>query len=727
MELEPSQQAFVDATIRPLEDKPDMEDVLGAAVGTAATFPGQSGDDVSRATERMRKTGGSFKIRNKLAMGLSFAIAAMAAWTAVIGPPAFGSIKRIMLGNRIMSLMSSMCCSYRTVPPLPFFRGKQRGLEEDPLTRMIAERTSEKDRRLLLGDLREAYPVQRWKNVWDEYPDDPRHYFAYAAAYHQQHGKWPDDLVEIGERLDPGNGWFRLLKGAAKLSASIGEPKPAPAPPGKSSYSATRGWGSRAPKPPKPERMILDITLYREGIDLMEEALAMPRLDDYRRSLQGLRFGATPPVVDLADHYAASMPFWLQPEINGTGWLTLRAYSEAFSLAAADAAKRGDRRELEKIRDRSVRLSGRLVEVPSSLLSKILAKVVLVRPAKSLAQAWIDVGEPEKGKEFEFVLWRYDPKTTPFPVPPKDALDENRGSGMLAETHMGSLRAGSIPVTEPELRGGRLAEYSLYERLMLHVAAIVLFIAILYLGISGVISRGKLGLLPDRMVDLLSFRDHLWILFLGVVVPFSLYVVATRSSWLASREFALSQDRFFMWFIQALTLVALVILWCLQTICRRLKRRGSILVLGWRGLNPGAWLSAMAAATMIAGPRLLDATPDDTLLWKLLWASLVMIAGLAWLWILTLASAQIPSRERKLHRAILRRAMIPYVALALGLAALPIPLIQSEERHWVSRIDFEALRPESNMFEPRTEAEHAEWIGQQLRRAINEMKLIPHE
>ena len=727
MELDPDQQAFVDATMAPLGENVGRRELLATTLGQAATYPTRGGDDVSIATERMRKTASSFKIRNTLVMGLSLLIVAIAAWAAVIGPPALVSMQRIVLSNRVMSLMGSVCCAYPTVPPLPFWGTKQLGLEDDPLTRMISERASEKDRRLMLGDLKEAFPVPRWKKVWDEYPDDPRHYFAYAAAFQKQHARWPDDFVKTGERLDPGNGWFRLLEGAAKVRASIGRSKSSAGSVGK----PTRGKvpGPKTLKPLEPEEVILDPTLCEEGMNLMEEALAMPRLDDYRKALKEVRFGATPPVIDLADLYAASISVWLQPEHVETGWVTLRSYSEAFSLAAADAAKRGDRRELERVRVRSTRLSERLVEVSSSLLSKLMAKAILIRPAKSLAQAWAAVGEPEKGKEFEFIVWNYDPKTTPIPapVPPKDALAENRGSGVLVETYMGSQRVGSTPVTEPELRGGRLAEYAMYERLMLHAAAIVLFLAILYLGISCAISRRKFGLLPDRLMDLLRFGDHLWIFLLGIALPFSLYALATRSSWLAPREFALSQDRFFMWLIQALTLAALVILGCLQAICWRLKRRGSILVLGGSGLNPSTWLSATAAAAMIAGPRLLDATPHDTLVWKFLWASLAMIAGLAWLWILTLVSGQLASRERKLHRATLRRGMIPYLALALGLAALPIPMIQTEERHWVSRIDFEALRPGNNMFEPRTEAEHADWIGQQVRRALSEVKLIPHE
>ena len=70
---------------------------------------------------------------------------------------------------------------------------------------------------------------------------------------------------------------------------------------------------------------------------------------------------------------------------------------------------------------------------------------------------------------------------------------------------------------------------------------------------------------------------------------------------------------------------------------------------------------------------------------------------------------------------------MPFVALALVLAAIPIPWIYAEEKHWVSQMDFDALKPETNMFFPRTELEYADGIGDEVRRGLNELNLIPRD
>ena len=94
---------------------------------------------------------------------------------------------------------------------------------------------------------------------------------------------------------------------------------------------------------------------------------------------------------------------------------------------------------------------------------------------------------PEKAAEFEAVAWKLDRKTSPPPPALPDALDEYRGSGPVLALYPSRINVGAGPVTEAELRGGRMAEYSLYERFMLHVAAALLFAAFWYLAVALII------------------------------------------------------------------------------------------------------------------------------------------------------------------------------------------------------------------------------------------------
>jgi hypothetical protein len=273
-----------------------------------------------------------------------------------------------------------------------------------------------------------------------------------------------------------------------------------------------------------------------------------------------------------------------------------------------------------------------------------------------------------------------------------------------------------------------LAEYSLYERLLLHGVALLFLVTFVLLLFRTYFARKKFGLLPARLAGLLRIGDRLQILGVGVLLPLALYALATRNPWLASRGFTLGQDRFLVWLAQCSSLVALVILWTLQMIGRCLGRRGAILVMGWPGMNPGRWLAPIALVTMLVGPTFAKTIPSHDLMEKICWTGFAMMAGIPWLWILGLCGGRLfSSAERTLHRSTVARAMLPFIAVAMALVALPIPAIHAEERHWVSQISYEKVTAETDMSVPRTELERAAWVGNQLRSAINEMKLIPRD
>lgn len=712
----------------PLGDNPELGSVLLEALGRAGTYPLCDGDDIATATERMRNTSKSFRRINKASWACILIVAVFATWMAVAGPSAWRSLKGIFHTNWLANEVGSVCCSFETVPRFPRLGDKEEFWKKT-VGRERELRTAPDNRLVLLGNQSASDEVVRWKAVWEAHPQDARHYFAYALEFFKMNARWPEDFVETGERLDSGNGWFRLVDGASKAKSSVGVPKDQPIT--KAKRLAARADGREFRRPDvkgKATDVILYPKLHAEALVMLEQALAMPRLDDYRQSLDRERFELMPQVGDYREHLLWTMMHWDHPEDSAADWLSLRSYDRALFLDAEAAARRGDRMRLEKLRDLSIHLSEHLVEIGSSYLSKLVESALLMGANRYLAKAWSDMGEAEKSKEFEFVLWKLDPKTSPRPKRGPDALDEQRGSGPVSEGFFGSRGAGSNPVTEPELRGGRLAEYAVYERLMLHVTAVLFFVTLAVLLYRTCLARKKFGLLPDRLAGLLRAGDRLQILGVGVLLPLALYALATGSPWLASRDFTLGQDRFVAWLAQSASLVAVVILWTLQMISRCLGRRGAVLILGWPGMNPGVWLAPVALVTMLGGPTFAKSIPSNDLMEKICWIGFAMMAGLPWLWILGLCGGRFfGSAERKLHRSTIARAMLPFIAVAMVLVALSIPTIYAEERYWVSQMDYEKVTAETNILVPRTELEQAEWLGAQLRRALNEMKLIPRE
>jgi len=386
MEFDSGHREFVDAVMAPLQEDAGAREELEHALGVASTYPIQGGDDIATATARMRETGRAFKTRSMPVLGFSFLIAVAASWAAVAGPPAWKSLHGIALANGMERVISSVCCGYRTVPgflPTRLYEwGDDRG--EDLYAKSILAKVTPENGRILFGDVSRRDPVERWKSVWLEHPEDPAHFFAYALVHFKVHSAWPDDFVETGESLDPGNGWFRLLAAAVKLKAAVGVPEEKD--PGrrftKEERMQARADGrqlKRREKEEKQEKEIIDQAAWDEGVRLLRESLAMPGLDDYRRSLASLRFAAAPEIKDLATHGAASLSVWRRPEIlSAQDWLPLRSCSEAISIAIRDAGKRGQRQRLGELHELVVLLGDSLNGSASSLLSHLVANAVIV-------------------------------------------------------------------------------------------------------------------------------------------------------------------------------------------------------------------------------------------------------------------------------------------------------------------------------------------------------------
>jgi MFS family permease len=355
----------------------------------------------------------------------------------------------------------------------------------------------------------------------------------------------------------------------------------------------------------------------------------------------------------------------------------------------------------------------------------LIARRLAKEGALGLSKAWLDLGEPAEAARYRTLADHLDTKLHPDPQAPPDALTEHRGSNLVnAATGFRSRGSpASPPVTEPELRGGRLAEYAMYERLMMHAVAVLLTLALAFLLLVPWRSRNEPGLLPSRLANLLDRRDHAWIALLGLLLPAGLYVFSTRVPWMDPREFSLSGDRFFLWLTQALALVVAIVLGTLQAARWRLGRRGAVLALGWVGVDPGRLLFPVTLA-LIPIASVLSKLAES---WNASapWAAILVAALLAFpmIWLVMIASGCFRhAPERTLHRDTLMTAARPFVAAAMVAAAFAIPAIHRQEKDWTAQADFDVLKEGHSVFVPRFEVEYGRWIAQETLRRLNEME-----
>ncbi len=720
MDLDADKQAFVDAVMQPLGDDATQRDLLEECLAVAETYPRLvQGDRAELATRRMQETAASFKRRYRLGLWVPALLVLVAAWFTVIGPPALKSLDEVLLSNRITDSMGGGCCSHHGVPGFPRFGERPNNWEDEPALQRFTRRIDPAKRFMLLGDLSMAGEEARWKAVWDRYPEDPASFLAWAIKYQRVHKAWPADFVETGEKLDPGNGWFRFLAAASKIKSAVGDQ-----PPPKFTREERRALGDkRYVPPPKPERAVLQPAIFAEAHAMLEQALAMPRWDDYLTKLDLIRFEAAPAATDFSEFVASEALAICQPEDWASGWMEVNSYRDAFTFAAQQAAKDGDREGLERLTGKLEQMQLRLASMPTELLPRIIARSVQIYAYRAFAKAWNDLGDAGKATPFEDAARDLDPKLHPPPVLPPDALDEHRGSGFVLEAYRGMRWPHSTAVTEPELRGGRLAEYAMYERFIVHVGEAFLFLVAIIVGRGIHRDRRVLGALPFRLTDLLRPSDHAAILVIGFVLPVAVYLLCTHSPWFAPRDTGLSQDTFILWLFQVISLGVAVILLSLHLARRRLGQRIPMLAMEAGAAGPTLWMGILALGMIPVAallPRVIDSSEFVTMLcWT--WAG--FMAGMPLLWLINLGShlvSGIPAR--RLHRTTLVCCLLWPVALLMVIGAASLPLLHAEERYWVARLDFEKPSPSNNQFNSRPERENADWINEETRRAVEGLR-----
>jgi hypothetical protein len=715
LDLDADKQAFVDAVMEPLGEDSARRGILEDCLGMAESFPRVSqGDSMDAATERMRKSARGFGASRGVRRSVWMVAVLGGAWFAVVGLPALRSWDRILVANRLSNSVSSMCCEHGDIPIFPRIFHDPPEYEEGPSFRRVLERM-EPDQRLILTGDREHGDMARWMAVWERYPDDPAHFYAYALRHLNACKCWPDRLVETGEKLDPENGWFRLMAGTDLLRTAVVDwTPPLVGPPRPRSL----------PDKPKVQRVIVKQAAFDRAFELLDQALAMPRWDDYDTTLNRIRFAVTPVPEDFSRYTAYRYLSSLQPEDLSDAWGGFRVYTDAFSLAVGKAAKDGDRQRMEELGGRLHQISERLAGMETRYFPRLILRNFGMTGSRALAKGWKDLGDSARALPYELAANTLDPKRSKPPTPPPDAMDEGRSSGFSSKTHFASRPAHASAVTEPEVRGGRLAEYALYERFMTHAAATVLGLIVVFLVIAWRRDRKRLGLLPTRLMGLLGIRDHALILLLGLGLPLGLYVISTRAGYLGAREFALGGNSFVLWMLQILALVIGIVLVSLLAARWRLSRRATMLGIGGRWMEPEVWVAVLALGMIpvaAALPKLLAV--GGKVLEMLAWISAGFMAGLPLIWLLYLAAYQFAGNpERRLHRALLTRGAAWPVALAIVIAALAVYGLHQEEKYWVARMDYDALDEKTNMLSSRGEWEEAEWVKAEVKRVLEGLR-----
>ena len=696
LDLDADQREFVNAVIGPLKGSEAQRNLLENALRLSSGMPTSvAPDPLEVATERMRATAPASK-RRLIAFRL-FAVVVMAlSLTFLFSAATLCSLSRALLVRDSFEFL---------IPDFVDDLFPEDTSEQDVRDWMV-ERIEPDQRLVAMGDLHETDDPRRWEAVWKARPEDPAHFYAYVLAYRRSWYKWPEDWVATAERLDPGNGWFGLINACSRVGQVI-EPEKKPA------RDRTRG---APPIPGEPAR-VKDEAALASLLTEMDGALAKTAFNDHRLRLHALRMGTWPPPVDYPEQILSIQFRDQHPEHLDFDSGSLYQLSLLFQGAALHFANAGRRKDLDALAARYERIFQALCGGDRLDLHQGRALWrVAIKGAKALENAYGILGDPAAAERFRNFAEAPGHAVKLSPTTPRGSYTDERVSSLAEHWTAGQL-PGVSPFTESELRGGRLAEYAMAERVLVHVLAALLSCLLGLLLFTAHHPRPELRRLADRLLQLLTYRDWLWIITLGVVMPITLYLLLQRLPWPGFRSRTIDEDRVSVMALQLAGLCLSLLLCTVEATRWRLAKRAWILGFGWRLLDAGPPFALFALSSipfMSAVPKLAEVPGMDN---DWLEAAVATALGLPLLWaIAILVSCYLKRSPRRLHRLILLRACTPVMALALVLAVISIFALHAEEKKWTARIEFESVTNENHYATgSRAGFEHAKWIHQELK------------
>lgn len=640
------QNRFTDAVLSSITGGTSHEEARGlirAALGhTACLVPPPKGDPLEVATLRLEQTAGYGRWRRRLRNGLILLAGLLSFWPGLAQYDAVVSASAAHSSGSLPLIWT--CLDAR--------------LSDEMKAVRLADKVPTEERNLLFKPPKPDTSVDRWKALWDSHPSDPVWFSRYSFAVLSSTGELPPDYVSTGERLDPGNGWYRFL-------------------------NALLEWRSLRARLPfnlsERERG------YTAVLEEIRQAMQMPKFTSRRSECLSRQIAALPKAEDYPG-------LWLNRAIIEEN--SDQAYgSDVLWLL-----------ELLGLRDNApsqARLDPALLE---TLLKKIVREPIELKWSPFYGEAGLAYG----------LVWDCDALLSERTGDHEQEVDRLRRIESLLELDpfpsTGTFRLTAVkwspaapteglPIelsaTDAEVAPARFASRAMVERLSLRFALLVPLLSLAVCTLVYSPWRESHGPLARRLGSLLRLSDHAWIFCVGFGLPLVAYLVVTRAPFFGS----LSQPQFTNATMASTQLAAFamtcsMVVTSIEMVRWRLGKRGAAIGMRAVGFNPG-WgfviisFCCFAASVMTGGRhgRFPFSRWIDSGMWMM--PVIAMIWPMLLYWFTRGAKP-----ERKLHRATLARAMMaPLASICLLIVAMVLVAF-ARDRYWTRQDNLESLRPE---------------------------------
>jgi hypothetical protein len=549
------------------------------------------------------------------------------------------------------------------------------GQSPEKIRGRLGKGLNSEQRLLLFGDTSQADPGNQFKPLWDSAPENPAYFARFALDYIGIHDRLPPDFLETADRLDPDNAWFTMVALGVTAKDAVKRER-------------------RTPEETKQEiparYSIIDQARLDEAVKLLGKAAAQPRLNSYQAELLAEQIAIVPPRTD----FASQMPLLVHVAGAPTDSGPLTSAVMAVDAAAWQAADRGDATAFLQIANQWQPILRNLAEAESpTFLNGLIIRAAIAATANRYGKTTLP--------ELEELNQRWKPVSERMRAEKEDR--DRRGwndelklkGGMFAALSLPVVTKwlqSPIPITDADLKPGRMVEHELFSRVSASVRWLVLGLMLL----TAAVYRQRAGLLvrrlSARLEDLLKPIDWAWILGAGVVLPFLFYLAIYRLTPFGARDWSIAASAFLVPSGQVAAMGFLMIVLPVLVARWRLGRRGAML--GWRKSHPWlGWTAVICGALSLPlfGLSFANGKGSETVM--------MIAAGLLGVLVLTGLilglRAVFSKRPALLRRMTLSRTLIPAYALGMLLMAASMPFYHAAEKRWLAQDRLMEITPEA--------------------------------
>lgn len=534
--------------------------------------------------------------------------------------------------------------------------------------------------KLLLGD--PSLPLIAQKEALHlSDPDRPDFYAEYAGVYFSEHSTLPADFLETVARIDPDNSFFLYNAAGRTGGESVSKIK---APHSSSGLPRMREGVKLMPISAETEWEITKESDFAAAMEIIGKATAMPRFDSYETAMAEKRV----PLFDQ-DTIVGRIHALANSAMQPSQVISLMKVANLLQASAYRHSVAGDAEGFRRDHAMTEAFLRHLGTGPDrTLVGELVFNVVAESTTRSLYHGAVRLG---LGDLAENLGKRKDAFQEYRDL--KEIGRHNNGAELLemegSMMHKLSLSMVSRQVANPptlrsaDFAPGRLADHDLASA----VAVSCLFVSALLAGlwVLGFQFRAPqpIRILAGRFTQLLNARDWTWILGIGVVLPFAGILAISLLTPMGGRSMSLYRLGFLFPFIHyAILLLFLLSVPPLLIRWRMAKRGGPFGLDGRIGKLSFVFpilgiLVALAAFPLVAWSKIRG---DYTFM---------LLGGLLGLWqlfiIISVLRALLGKQGLRLRRAIIARAMLPAVALAMIIAAVVLPLFLASAQKRIAK------------------------------------------